>query len=309
LHVSGWRDGPQAHGHPTDPSRVLFLGRPEETIAWNKAIEDLIDVEPGQVMALAPRETANGPIPRTLGSESDCKLVVDGVRNAAKGFKIDSNEIPAGLPLNHVVIHEGDSKCLPQFLNQCPSVHVWIVMCYLPDDTPGLKSISVLEYLGYDTTQKEAEELVIPSIPEDAMYGRAARDAKWLKTPLGYAYPAVLAAACGYGIKPSNSIRTNLYVALIGDVGTGKSVTSDRVAKEMYGDGLGTPEWVEESTLSSDRGLFKAFFSSADEDAGKARLLLQDEFREPCGCAPAYQPLQRHCYSHNLQSTEIRVEF
>ena len=263
----------------SEPSRILILDS-SETIT-RETIEAEVEVHDGELVFLKHRETKNGSIPRTLASEPDYRVILDTVRNAAKGFKhIDCDEIPAGLPIHHVVIYAGDCKCLPQFLNSCPDVHVWIVVDPFDDSKEGLVSMSALELMGYDTTQKEAEELVIPSIPENAMYGRAERDAKWLKTPIGYAYPAVLAAACGYGIKPSNSIRTNLYVALIGDVGTGKSVTSDRVAKELYGDGLGTPEWVEESTLSSDRGLFKAFFSTADEDAGKARLLLQDEFRE-----------------------------
>jgi hypothetical protein len=264
----------------TEPSRILILN-PDCTI-HREGIESVTGTTyDGQLLFLADRETKNGAIPRTLGSEPDYRIIRDTIKNAEKGFKhIDSAEIPAGLPINHLVIYEGDDRCLPQFLNSCPHVHVWIVMDPTNDEKVGLHSMSVLEYLGYDTTQKEAEELEVPGIPENAMYGRAARDAKWLKTPLGYAYPAVLAAACGYGIKPSNSIRTNLYVALIGDVGTGKSVTSDRAAKELYGDGLGTPEWVEESTLSSDRGLFKAFASTVEEDAGQSRLLLQDEFRE-----------------------------
>ena len=259
--------------HLTDPSRVLFLGRDEETTVWDAAIAELIDLESGQVIGLRPRETANGSIPRTLSSEADCHHATECVRNAVKGFKsIDSDEIPAGMPLNHVVIHEGDDKFLDQFLKACPKVHVWEVMCHYPDDKPGLRPRpSALELEGYDLTPRNENEYGVPRIPPEAMYGRAATLAKSIQTPLGYAYPAILACIAGCGVTPSHSIRSNLYVANLGPVHSGKSVTSKRAPKlfDM------APRIIDKN-LSSDRGLLAAFPLSEEI---LPYLLNQDEFR------------------------------
>jgi hypothetical protein len=124
-------------------------------------------------------------------------------------------------------------------------------------------------------------EVDLTSIPEDAMYGIAKEWAKSIKSPISCAYVAVLAAICGKGIEPSGNIRTNLYVATLGDVGTGKSVASKR-ATELFSGNV-DQEFkgrIVTDTIASDRGLLFRFQNTQKEDAGQSFLLLQDELRE-----------------------------
>jgi hypothetical protein len=122
----------------------------------------------------------------------------------------------------------------------------------------------------------------IPAIPTEAMYGKAADISRSLDTPLGFAYPAVLTAACGAGIEASGTIRPTLYVSLLGSVGSGKSVTKDRVLELFLpnqgfdgaeGD-IRDPRNMPD-TASSDRGLYRML----KEAKGQPRFITQDEGR------------------------------
>jgi hypothetical protein len=122
----------------------------------------------------------------------------------------------------------------------------------------------------------------IPTIPVEAMYGKAADLARTLETPLGFAYPAVLTAACGAGIEASGTIRPTLYTSLLGSVGSGKSVTKDRVL-ELFLPNKGfddQPGDVRDprnmpDTAASDQGLYRMLADTA----GQPRLITQDEGR------------------------------
>jgi hypothetical protein len=118
----------------------------------------------------------------------------------------------------------------------------------------------------------------IPEIPTNAMYGKLGEIAVLTNTPSGFAYPAAIAAASGIGIAQKGYIRPTTYVALIGPVGSGKSVTRER----MHG-AFRTNTHFDDQAHShiisripaSDQGFFKAF-----KDAnGSSRLLSIDEFR------------------------------
>lgn len=145
----------------------------------------------------------------------------------------------------------------------------------------------------------------IPEIPSEALYGKAADMARLLETPLGFAYPAVLAAACGTGIEARGSIRPTLYVSLLGPIHSGKSVTQQRAielflpniskvtqrAAELYptagfdGDKIPAPQPTDQEettdprnlqdTAASDQGLYRIL----TEAKGQSRLMSQDEGR------------------------------
>jgi hypothetical protein len=123
----------------------------------------------------------------------------------------------------------------------------------------------------------------IPEIPIDAMYGKAAELGRHLETPLGFAYPAVLTAACGAGTEASGTIRPTLYTALLGSVGSGKSVTKDR-ALELFlpnkgFDGADNGDVRDPrnmpDTAASDQGLYRML----KEAKGQPRFITQDEGR------------------------------
>jgi hypothetical protein len=113
----------------------------------------------------------------------------------------------------------------------------------------------------------------LEEMPENCMHGYLAQRARDIQVPFGYGYPALLAAASTIA-KPSESfgpVRTNLYVALLGPVGRGKTVATSRAVRALLMADLLT----NRLTPGSDRGLIGLFKKSA----GKPALLLQDEFR------------------------------
>jgi hypothetical protein len=122
----------------------------------------------------------------------------------------------------------------------------------------------------------------IPEIPADALYGKAADISRQLETPLGFAYPAVLTAACGAGIEASGTIRPTLYTSLLGSVGSGKSVTQTRVIELFLPDkgfdgedgDIRDPRNLQ-GTAASDQGLYRML----TEAKGNPRLISQDEGR------------------------------
>ena len=108
-------------------------------------------------------------------------------------------------------------------------------------------------------------------MPEDCMYGRMGEWAKSLKTPLGHAYPAMLAA---FSYVPSvNSMcgcRLCIYCAIIAPVGGGKNTSIVR-AIELLGLQKNT-DW-RVTTASSDRGLMDAI-GSKTEGRGKDKKVV-----------------------------------
>jgi hypothetical protein len=100
------------------------------------------------------------------------------------------------------------------------------------------------------------------AIPENAMFGKLAVLARSTRSPLSWAYPALLAYYAGLGINlhdPDPKIHPTVYVALLGNVEDGKSVTMKRTRQVL---GL-TPDDVFPAP-NSDRGLISAFRVTPD---------------------------------------------
>lgn len=119
-------------------------------------------------------------------------------------------------------------------------------------------------------------------MPESCMYGWLGYFARTLGCPLDAAYPAVLAVAAGYGVPPTASVRTNLYVNLIGAKGTGKTLLTDRITRSWV---PATPMQVVRKYPGSEIGLIqllggkKAKEMDESDFVPKPYLLVQDEMR------------------------------
>jgi len=118
-----------------------------------------------------------------------------------------------------------------------------------------------------------------------ALYGKLGEIATRLGKhglPLGYVYPALLTIASALeGIEDisnhSHRVRSNLYCALLGKVGQGKTFVVNSALQAIFLP-EGTDDWV---VPSSDRGL-----ANQCGDQGARKLLVQDEYRatlQKCG--------------------------
>lgn len=104
------------------------------------------------------------------------------------------------------------------------------------------------------TPARDAAASSIPEIPPEAAYGWLGRKAVESGMPLGFIYPALLGVYAGKPIR-SGKVHPSLYIALLGDVETGKSQAIERAQAVLD---MKEPAVVRRSA-SSDRGLFKLF--------------------------------------------------
>lgn len=101
------------------------------------------------------------------------------------------------------------------------------------------------------TPEPDTESL---DFPEDCMYGILGEQAKMLDLPLGYAFPAMLAA---YSVEPDfdemcDDTRINIYLAIAGSIGSGKNEAMKRAIKVRA---LTKGVDYKRSELASNRGL------------------------------------------------------
>jgi Bifunctional DNA primase/polymerase, N-terminal len=108
-----------------------------------------------------------------------------------------------------------------------------------------------------------------------AMYGKLKEIAlKHPRLQLGWLYPSLLALASTLNIEDvDHNVRSNMYVANLGEVGYGKTVCADTAVRSIFIPGSETT--VMEETPSSDRGLANML----GDEKTTSRLLLSDEFR------------------------------
>jgi hypothetical protein len=135
-----------------------------------------------------------------------------------------------------------------------------------PDPLPVPESVAI-----DDPTKHDGLDL--PG--ECDMYGKLKEIAlKHPRLQLGWLYPSLLAVASTLNIEDADhNIRSNVYVANLGDVGYGKTACADTAVRAIFIPGREIV--VMEETPSSDRGLANML---GDEDTTN-RLLLSDEFR------------------------------
>lgn len=127
-------------------------------------------------------------------------------------------------------------------------------------------------------------------MPESCMYGWLGWAARELRTPLGFAYPAMLTAGASQIQVYPRHVRPTLYTCLIGGVHSGKSETIKRAIGYRNQPGILTfkPDVIKWTVPGSDRGLIKIFGADKKEDktvvelslnTAPTRLLAQDELR------------------------------
>ena len=127
-------------------------------------------------------------------------------------------------------------------------------------------------------------------MPESCMYGWLGWAARELKTPLGFAYPAMLTAGASLIQVYPRHVRPTLYTCLIGGVHSGKSETIKRAIGYRNQPGILNfkPDVIKWTVPGSDRGLIKIFGADKKEDKtvlelslnmAPTRLLAQDELR------------------------------
>jgi hypothetical protein len=128
------------------------------------------------------------------------------------------------------------------------------------------------ESLAIDDPAKH-EGLEFPA--DCAMYGKLKEIAlKHPRLQFGWLYPSLLAVASTLNIEDADhNVRSNMYVANLGDVGYGKTVCADTAARAIFIPG--SEMAIMEETPSSDRGLANML---GNEDTA-SRLLFSDEFR------------------------------
>lgn len=123
-------------------------------------------------------------------------------------------------------------------------------------------------------------------LPEEALYGTLGDIARSMEGPLGWCYTSVLAGYSGMNStciaddNPDSDARANLYVALLGPSGWGKSVAIKRMRKCLKPN----DEQCETDTPASDKGLY-AMFAVDKEQAPYLRstTLVLDEMRDMMG--------------------------
>jgi hypothetical protein len=139
--------------------------------------------------------------------------------------------------------------------------------------------------LCFGCEQATTKRVVAPALgkmPESCVYGWLGEFAKTLDAPLDAAYPVVLAIAAGYGVPAYKRLRSNLYVNIIGEKGSGKTRVIDRALES----------WTPPSDMQlirkypgSEVGLIqllggkKAKDMEAEDRLPSPYLLVQDEMR------------------------------
>jgi hypothetical protein len=123
-------------------------------------------------------------------------------------------------------------------------------------------AVTVLSnYLRFDLQPEGSKRVSVPEMPTEALYGFLGQKAVDSGMPLGLIYPALLGVYAGNPIRVTNgAVHPCLYVALVGDVETGKSQAIER--GELI---LGMKDFIQSGghachrSASSDRGLYKLF--------------------------------------------------
>ncbi|MGA3104742.1 MAG: bifunctional DNA primase/polymerase [Terriglobales bacterium] len=192
---------------------------------------------------------------------SDPRFEIDEVDLDGVDELIESSQAPeAQLPVTEEAKKEGPSSTSEDCFNA-------LVAEIAPSEP-----LPMPEAVAIDDPAKR-EGLDFPG--ECAMYGKLKEMAlKHPRLQLGWLYPSLLAVASTLNIEDADhNVRSNIYVANLGDVGYGKTICADTAVRAIFIPGAEMA--IMEETPSSDRGLANML---GDEDT-TSRLLLSDEFR------------------------------
>lgn len=133
---------------------------------------------------------------------------------------------------------------------------------------------------------KKIRRLKLYAMPESVLYGYLGEMAHKLQSPLGFAYPSLIAVYAGSWDNinaNAKSIRPNIFVLLVADVAVGKSRTIQRSLKVT---GSTESPRIYEQSIGSGEGLVDMLDGTKDaeylsfERIAKPCLIVQDEMRE-----------------------------
>jgi hypothetical protein len=157
------------------------------------------------------------------------------------------------------------------------------------------QSVELFEDI-YPEEAKPADTLTVADMPSSVLDGRLGEicENRLGGLPRAYAWPSILCVAGT--LTPVSDTRTNLYVAVIGPVGSGKTQVIERSVLAM---GLGEP--FLENTLA---GSFEGLSERLDVN-GEARLLSPDELAHLLLKAQ----IDRASFPFTLNTSYYRTEF
>lgn len=120
-------------------------------------------------------------------------------------------------------------------------------------------------------------------LPESAMYGFAATQARAMQAPLGWAYCTLLTLYAGRGVKAeydfAEPIPPRLYTCLFGNFGDGKSRVASR-ARIMMGATDETDPHYQRCYINSNRALDTLFPAEEDSTYIPSCCVYQDEMTQ-----------------------------
>lgn len=231
------------------------------------AYECAIDAEPAEAPAWLIKEILSGQQQQKAAAQQTPAEITEGGRNRylfERGSAMRAAGFVKGAILD-ALLKQNQEMCKPPL----PEAEVRITAASAAKYPPDSEEVIIPPDVDFSLSLDA--EAAVSRIPDNAMYGNAARLASMLRCPMGFAYPAVLAAIAAVGFPDTSNVRPTLYVGLLGGVGSGKSVTRDRATKLFD-----ISSRVIVHTPSSDRGLQKLL---AEKEAGASCLISADEMR------------------------------
>jgi hypothetical protein len=267
-----------------DAGRVFVFGGEDDRAIFNQALNEVAGTEIKPLYRAETKAADDFPVIASLGDKAITEETIHLVNYGREGDPArDLEEIrPRSIKIVVVLYpSEEEEKYLGRLLSET-DVEVYTVQP-LDHDNPHRDELVPRENIpGFEQIPDEvdfeavdAPDAEISPLPAVAMYGKCAEIARMTHAPLGFAYPAIVAAVAPSIVSNAN-IRSTMYVFLLGDVHTGKSVARERTIQLL---GLKPPILVS-NTPASDRGLLKLFPKSPLDAQAMAHLLDLDEARE-----------------------------
>jgi hypothetical protein len=263
---------------PFNPRWLFCIGaeqRIRELVTHIKRLRE--DLDDKHWLGTKPDLEKNGArIPYCFASEQCANHFIDTYNHKNKPQSADGE--PWGGNVGAVILFEQDGKeqYLSHILRCCKQLKAFL----WSDRRPEAMEIGAWEEsipLSVDLNAPQGNGPALREIPSAAMFGKCRELAKQTRCPLGYAYVAAVTAVSVL-ITGSCNIRAAIYGAPLGDIHSGKSLSSERVMMLLgLQDESGNPigDSLVIGTPASDRGLYKLL----PEKEFRKRLLYEDEAR------------------------------
>jgi|HubBroStandDraft_1064217.scaffolds.fasta_scaffold00047_16 hypothetical protein len=259
-----------------DPGWILTIGEGDAELVKNvrRVIPESDDKN--WLAAKPPLERNGVVVPFSLASEeyTDHLIHLVNIKNAK--FTVADERIVGKIKMVLLFHQEGKEQGLLRLLAECRSL---VVMRVIGNRANGRLEVS--KFPGWesvpdtvDLSIKEDEQRdELTEIPDAAMYGRLKEIIDMALAPRGYSYPAAIIASSVFLQSNDCNIRATMYGGPVGDIGSGKTVATDRIRMLL---GLNDQHPLIARMPYSDRGLSKVCPPGREN---KKRLVVADEGR------------------------------